>query len=184
MTIDDLVLPVDSPARIGQGWNGSASHHLIENEHGKFDDSYAFDFLLEEGSNVYAVKSGIIIASESRFSDNYDKFEGHPEFDQNIANKAIEETNYILIQHDDGTISWYAHFQHEGIAMAPNGERKLQIGDQIEQSQLIGFSGNVGYSSEPHLHFSLGRADVDGFKWKTTPYSFKNYDGPLEDSEL
>lgn len=53
--------------------------------------------------------------------------------------------NYIVIQHANGTQTLYAHLSsvvaHEG--------------SEVEQGQLIGYSGSTGKSTGPHLHFEV-----------------------------
>lgn len=50
--------------------------------------------------------------------------------------------NMIILQHADDTQTWYMHLD----AYAVN------LGDEVKQGQIIGFSGNTGDSSTPHLH--------------------------------
>ncbi len=59
--------------------------------------------------------------------------------------------NYIIINHDGGYQTMYAHLNTIGIKQ----------GDKIQQKQLIGTVGTTGYSTGPHLHFAIfknGRA--------------------------
>jgi murein DD-endopeptidase MepM/ murein hydrolase activator NlpD len=55
------------------------------------------------------------------------------------------EGNYIVIQHDDGSMSGYWHLQYNGVL--------VNVGDTIQQGQVIGLSGRTGYALFPHLHF-------------------------------
>jgi murein DD-endopeptidase MepM/ murein hydrolase activator NlpD len=55
--------------------------------------------------------------------------------------------NYIRIVHDDGTMGLYAHLKPEGVL--------VRVGQRVKTGQRIGFSGNTGYTSGPHLHFAL-----------------------------
>jgi LysM repeat protein len=54
---------------------------------------------------------------------------------------------YIILQHDDGYQSMYAHLNRIGVSK----------GDNISEGQLIGEVGSTGYSTGPHLHFAIFR---------------------------
>ncbi|HNZ55558.1 MAG TPA: peptidoglycan DD-metalloendopeptidase family protein [Candidatus Paceibacterota bacterium] len=52
---------------------------------------------------------------------------------------------WILIQHNNGLSTLYAH-----LSLIKIGE-----GQTVESGQLIGYTGNTGYSTGPHLHFTV-----------------------------
>jgi len=52
---------------------------------------------------------------------------------------------YIIIHHGDGLVSVYGHLKSRTVAR----------GDTVSKGDLIGYSGNSGLSSGPHLHFEL-----------------------------
>jgi len=108
-----------------QGYNGSFSH---QNEN-------ALDFEMPIGTKILAVRDGIVIKVIDENSKTCDK------------KVCIKYNNYIIIYHKDGTFSEYAHIKKEG-AM-------VKRGDEIKKGQVIAKSGNVGYSSGPHLHFQV-----------------------------
>jgi LysM repeat protein len=64
---------------------------------------------------------------------------------------------YIIISHSGGYQTWYAHLQK---AFAEQGKT-------VAQGQLIGEMGNTGYSTGPHLHFSIFKdgSPVDPLKF-------------------
>ncbi|MGM0209128.1 hypothetical protein IGI96_003652 [Enterococcus sp. DIV0421] len=53
--------------------------------------------------------------------------------------------NYVAIEHEDGITALYAHQQ----------EYQVNVGDKVEQGQIIGYVGSTGNSTGPHLHFEL-----------------------------
>lgn len=53
----------------------------------------------------------------------------------------------IRLDHLDGTTSAYLHLRE--------GSRKVQVGDPVEQGQIIGELGNSGIGTGPHLHFEI-----------------------------
>lgn len=60
---------------------------------------------------------------------------------------------YIVIEHEHGFMTRYAHLKAQ----------KVQKGQMVEQGQVIGFVGNTGISTGPHLHYEihLGTDTID-----------------------
>lgn len=52
---------------------------------------------------------------------------------------------YILIEHGNGITSLYAHLS----------KTVVSSGQTVKTGDLIGYSGNTGYSTGPHLHFTF-----------------------------
>ena len=53
--------------------------------------------------------------------------------------------NAIQITHKDGIRTLYGHLDSFNV----------QVGDEVKQGDVIGFSGNTGNSDQPHLHFEI-----------------------------
>ena len=53
--------------------------------------------------------------------------------------------NYIIIDHGGGVATLYAHLS----------QLSVKKNEQVKAGQLIGVSGNTGWSTGPHLHFEL-----------------------------
>ena len=53
--------------------------------------------------------------------------------------------NYIVIRHDNGTQTLYAH----------NTENYVGVGETVSQGQTIGTVGSTGRSTGAHVHFEV-----------------------------
>lgn len=98
---------------------------------------YALDFLCDEGTPIHAALDGKIVKVVN------DKTAGGSQRTMDDAG------NNILIEHENGEFSHYAHFKHQGITVKE--KQNVKAGD------LLGYSGNTGFSFGPHLHFSVIR---------------------------
>lgn len=130
----DTLYPYAPPFKRGhrykviQGYNGSYTHRSL-------DSRYAIDFQMPIGDTICAARKGVVVKVEDKY------FRGG-------RNKSFKPyANYILIYHEDGTVAQYVHLKHKGVFVKP--------GDLVQKEQAIGLSGNTGWSTEPHLHFSI-----------------------------
>lgn len=74
--------------------------------------------------------------------------------------RCLSYGKWVLIEHPNGLTSLYAHLS------SINVDR----GDSVKTGSVIGHSGNTGYSTGPHLHFSVYASqgvDVQTYKSKT-----------------
>ncbi len=58
--------------------------------------------------------------------------------------------NYVIINHSGGLQTLYGHLSVQ----------EVKIGQAISQGQVLGLSGNTGYSTAPHLHFGIYKGGV------------------------
>lgn len=58
--------------------------------------------------------------------------------------------NYVLIQHENGYRSHYAHLS----------EVQVYRGQLVRQGAPIGLAGSTGHSTGPHLHFGISRDGI------------------------
>jgi hypothetical protein len=95
----------------------------------------ALDFKIKKGTKVCAARPGVVVSTR----EDSDKGGLRPEM--------LSEGNYIIIEHADGTHANYWHLKKDGVLVNP--------GDTVEKGQVIGLSGNTGYSSFAHMHFEV-----------------------------
>jgi len=67
--------------------------------------------------------------------------------------------NYIIIRHKHGYYTRYAHMQNF----------RVQVGQQVQQGEVIGYIGSTGISTGPHLHYEVhvGSDVVDPYRYLT-----------------
>lgn len=71
--------------------------------------------------------------------------------------------NYIIIKHNHGMYTRYAHLQYS----------RVQKGENVSQGQIIGAIGNTGVTTGPHLHYEvhIGSDVVDPAKYININFS-------------
>lgn len=78
-----------------------------------------------DGSTIVAAESGRVAIST--YSDSYG--------------------NYIMLEHDDGYTSVYAHIQNGGLLVSKD--------QYVNKGDAIGLVGSTGWSTGPHCHFEI-----------------------------
>jgi murein DD-endopeptidase MepM/ murein hydrolase activator NlpD len=120
--------------------------------HGR-DDQMSIDFLMPVGTDVLAAQSGLVRVAVDE----------HPDFGRAI--------NYVFIEHEDGTVAFYAHLHPGSVLVGP--------GDSVKAGQSVAKSGSSG-TSIAHLHFGVSSS------WPPRhtddmPVNFRNAGGPLDE---
>jgi len=87
------------------------------------------DFGVPVGTRVMSVAPGKIIGS-----GNTDAFPG-----------CVAWGKWIVVEHTNGLTSLYAHLSSISVS----------VGQEVSAGQTIALSGNTGFSTGPHLHFTL-----------------------------
>lgn len=130
--------------RVTQGYGGKFSH--------QGHDHYAIDWRMPLGTPVHAARGGLVV----KVSDDSSRGGADRRFERG--------NNYILIRHSDGTLGQYCHLL--------NGGAGVREGDPVQDGEVIALSGNTGFSSGPHLHFSVYKTR-NGKERESIPVKFK-----------
>jgi murein DD-endopeptidase MepM/ murein hydrolase activator NlpD len=128
--------------RVIQGYGGTYSH--------TGESHFSIDFGMPEGTPICAASGGVIYHVVEHFSEGG----AHRSFQP--------KANAIYVLHPDDTIAAYVH-------LLPGGS-VVRAGDQVAAGQMIGYSGNTGWSGSPHLHFHV----ADAFFHKHVPTRFNS----------
>jgi murein DD-endopeptidase MepM/ murein hydrolase activator NlpD len=118
-------------------------------------DRAALDFKMKKGTAIYAARGGVVVRLKK------DSNRG------GWSKKNRPHGNFIIIQHSDGSRAGYWHLQYNSVL--PN------IGDSVQQGQLIAKSGRTGYAMFPHLHFLVWRSK--GGTWQPIGTRFRTSRG-------
>ena len=125
--------PADSsyllPYRVGEEYYLSQSYCFSEGGH---SNQLAYDFDMPIGAEVLAARAGVVKAVKEDSPDTGLGYGQH---------------NYVFIQHDDGTVGFYAHLMFDGVA--------VEVGGEVAAGDFIASAGNSGLTGDPHLHFGV-----------------------------
>lgn len=102
---------------------------------GKYSMHTGIDLPAPKNTNIYAARGGVV--SISNYSSSYG--------------------NYVVVQHDGGISTLYAHMN----------SRAVKANDIVKQGQVIGYVGTTGNSTGNHLHFEVR---VNGTKVNPVDY--------------
>lgn len=118
-------LPFKSPHKVSQGYNGDVSHQGIK----------ALDFNMPVGTKVHAMRDGVVVDVKE------DSNKGCP------SNECLKMGNFVTVLQPDNSFAEYYHLKKDGAV--------VKVGDHIKVGDLIGYSGNTGWATGPHLHIEV-----------------------------
>jgi len=118
----------------------------------------ALDFKVKKKTKICAARDGVVIAARK----DSDKGGLKPE--------NMSDGNHISIKHYDGSVAHYWHLIKDGAL--------VNVGDTVTKGQVIGLTGNTGYSAFPHLHFEVIGYDGTG-AYKQLPTRFYTNKGTI-----
>ncbi len=80
---------------------------------------------------------------------------------------------WVLIKHPNGLSTLYAHLDLI----------KVVVGQSVKTGELIGYSGQTGYATGPHLHFTVYASQGVEVQRYSSSRNCKNVDIPISDSQ-
>ncbi len=92
------------------------------------------DFGAKIGTPVLALGDGVLVAQG----------------DTDAQCRGVSFGKWILIKYNNGLASTYGHLS----------QHNMSVGAAVRAGDVVGFSGNTGYSTGPHLHVSMYPADA------------------------
>lgn len=130
MTIDPSLLPEARPGVLSWPLDGVLTQNYGITPYSKRLYKSGFhngiDIASSYGEPIRAAREGTVLAIGSCGRYAYGK--------------------WIAIKHDNGLTTFYAHL---------SSYAGLGIGNRASRGQVIGYEGNTGYSTGPHLHFGV-----------------------------
>ena len=87
------------------------------------------DFSASVGTEVLAAQGGRVIGQG----------------DTDVRRSCVSWGKWIVVEHENGLSTLYAHLSHIGV----------EYGSIVKRGDIIGYSGNTGFSTGPHLHFGV-----------------------------
>lgn len=91
------------------------------------------------GTPIIAAADGVVMRSDNNDRSTFSKY---------------QYGKYVLIKHENNLATLYAHLS----------QYVVSSGQAVKRGQVIGYSGNTGYSTGPHLHFGAYWAPSIQFK--------------------
>ncbi len=137
--------PLNGLGYLSQGINGTTHRGRM---------AYAYDLGSSIGTPVYAMRAGRVLGVQDKYPDTG----GGPD--------KISKFNYVMVEHDGGYRSAYVHLQ-QGFRSTV----QVKAGDFVQKGQLIGYSGNSGWSTGPHLHIEIQRPGSPFTFTQTVPFA-------------
>ena len=123
-----LKLPFDANIRVTQNFGETSFARANSNRYGRpFHDG--IDFGIPSNTKLVSVAAGEVIGVGNT----------------DLVRSCQSWGKWILIKHNIGLTTLYAHLSLT----------KVRLGQKVESGELIGYSGNTGFSTGPHLHFGV-----------------------------
>ena len=140
-------------ARLATSWEAPVSQYQLSASFGNDGSRWAHkhsvqDFAVPIGTKVEAAHGGVVVKAGP-----------------NGGGDGPAYGNAIVIKHDNGMYSQYAHLS----------QIDVRIGQAVQTGEKIALSGNTGNSSGPHLHFEI--RTTANYGSAVNPVAFLNKQG-------
>lgn len=156
-------IPFDPVVIVANIWIGG-TYSVSQGNNGTFThtgwQAFAWDFPKSAGTPVRAARGGRVL--NTRNTSTLSCWNATAQACQNCTGAA--SPNFVTIQHQDGTVGWYLHFQVGSVLVTP--------GQRVYRGDPIASVGTTGCSTGNHLHL-----DVRDGSGNTVPAGFQAYDG-------
>lgn len=112
----------------------------------------AVDIKLHMETPLFAIANGVVVKVDDRTTG----------FGHHIV---VRHNNVPDLDNPGQTTTYLSSYSHMD-------SFKVELGDKVRKGQLIGFSGNTGTSTTPHLHFQIDKVDAPFYPY----WGFTNAD--------
>lgn len=91
------------------------------------------------GTPIFAADDGVVMRVDNNDKSTWSKY---------------QYGKYVMIKHNNNLATIYAHLSRQVVS----------AGTEVQRGDIIGYSGNTGYATGPHLHFGVYWAPSVVFK--------------------
>ena len=130
-----LQFPFEGNPRVTQAYGRTAFSIANAHRYGR-DTHDGLDFGLHTGAKIFSSADGVVIGTGNT----------------DLVPRCQSWGKWVAVEHPFGLSTLYAHLSFI----------KVRLGQKVTSGELLGYSGNTGFSTGPHLHF--GVYDSRGFK--------------------
>ena len=130
-------------------WQCGESHKITQGNKGTYShkagnkEQYAWDAGMPIGTPILAPAAGTIT---------------HVKQDSNTTcSSSCNAANYVAMTFDEGSAAVFVHLMQHGVPVS--------VGQHVNRGEIIGYSGNTGWSTGPHLHFQVQEACGSWWCW-------------------
>lgn len=90
------------------------------------------DFAAPIGTPIYAAEDGTVFAVHNNDAGT-------------LRWQKFQYGKYVVIKHDNNLATLYAHLSNQTVS----------VGQNVKRGDIIGYSGSTGYTTGPHIHFTV-----------------------------